>query len=146
MPKEIKRGRLPSTMESSLAARDKVGVQDFVLLHDHRSVAEFMENLRKRFSNDLIYVSGRNVSIALRLCLWRVHVCTRVWVFVRYIPSFSLAQRPAVSIFIVDLLYPSVNDVRDVFFELSFTGMVYSGCSNDIHSYSLSPGGCLPQG
>ena len=74
MPKEIKRGRLPSTMESSLAARDKVGVQDFVLLHDHRSVAEFMENLRKRFSNDLIYVSARNVSIAL-VCVCEEYTC-----------------------------------------------------------------------
>ena len=57
MPKEITRGRLPSTMESSLAARDTVGVQDFVLLHDHTSSAEFMGNLKKRFSNDIIYVS-----------------------------------------------------------------------------------------
>lgn len=59
MAKPITRARLPSTIESALAARDRVGVQDFVLLHDHTSESEFIENLKKRFSNDLIYVSGR---------------------------------------------------------------------------------------
>lgn len=58
MAKPITRGRLPSTIESALSARDKVGLQDFVLLHDHTSENEFIENLKKRFSNDLIYVSG----------------------------------------------------------------------------------------
>ena len=48
-------------------------------------------------------------------------MCARVWVFVRYIPSPSLTQRRAVSTFVVELLYLSVNDVRDVFFELCFT-------------------------
>ena len=57
MAKPITRDRLPSTIESALSARDRVGVQDFVLLHDHTSESEFIENLRKRFSNDLIYVS-----------------------------------------------------------------------------------------
>lgn len=37
--------------------RDRVGVQDFVLLHNHLSLEEFLENLEKRFKHDLIYVS-----------------------------------------------------------------------------------------
>nr|WEL12766.1 myosin class I B [Halisarca dujardinii] len=65
MPKEIMRGRLPSTMESSLAARDTVGVQDFVLLHDHTSSAEFMGNLKKRFSNDIIYTYIGSVLVSV---------------------------------------------------------------------------------
>lgn len=44
-------------MEQDLHARDRVGVQDFVLLHDHTSEAEFIENLQKRSKEDLIYVS-----------------------------------------------------------------------------------------
>lgn len=43
-------------MEAALLERDKVGVQDFVLLNDHLSLAEFIDNLEKRFKNDLIYV------------------------------------------------------------------------------------------
>ncbi|MEE6508195.1 hypothetical protein FKM82_019787 [Ascaphus truei] len=42
-------------MEGSLSARDKVGVQDFVLLDSHTSEAAFMDNLRKRFQGHLIY-------------------------------------------------------------------------------------------
>lgn len=61
MAKPIRRDRLPSTIESALSARDRVGVQDFVLLHDHTSESEFIENLKKRFTNDLIYVSGVRV-------------------------------------------------------------------------------------
>jgi len=44
-------------MESALLERDKVGVQDFVLLNNHLSLDEFIENLEKRFKHDLIYVS-----------------------------------------------------------------------------------------
>lgn len=50
------------TMESALIARDKIGVQDFVLLEDYRSEGAFMENLRKRFKETLIYVSRRQSS------------------------------------------------------------------------------------
>lgn len=46
-------------MESALTARDRVGVQDFVLLENYTSEAAFIENLRKRFKENLIYVSGR---------------------------------------------------------------------------------------
>lgn len=44
-------------MESALTARDRVGVQDFVLLENFTSEAAFIENLRKRFKENLIYVS-----------------------------------------------------------------------------------------
>ena len=44
-------------MESELQARDRIGVQDFVLLEDFRSEDAFLENLRKRYKSDLIYVS-----------------------------------------------------------------------------------------
>ncbi|XP_067556607.1 unconventional myosin-Ih isoform X4 [Pseudorca crassidens] len=42
-------------MESALTARDKVGVQDFVLLDAYTSESAFLDNLRKRFSENLIY-------------------------------------------------------------------------------------------
>ncbi|KAG8455714.1 hypothetical protein GDO86_001777 [Hymenochirus boettgeri] len=42
-------------MEGSLSAREKVGVQDFVLLDSHTSEPAFMDNLRKRFQENLIY-------------------------------------------------------------------------------------------
>ncbi len=44
-------------VESALHARDHIGVQDFVLLEDYKSEDAFLENLRKRFKADLIYVS-----------------------------------------------------------------------------------------
>ncbi|XP_059920754.1 unconventional myosin-Ih [Gadus macrocephalus] len=40
--------------EGALVARDKVGIQDFVLL-DETTETAFMENLKKRFDKDLIY-------------------------------------------------------------------------------------------
>lgn len=43
-------------MEGALTARDRVGIQDFVLL-DETTEAAFLGNLKKRFSKDLIYVS-----------------------------------------------------------------------------------------
>lgn len=46
----------PLDMEGALTARDRVGIQDFVLL-DETTEAAFLSNLRKRFSKDLIYVS-----------------------------------------------------------------------------------------
>lgn len=45
-------------MERDLHVRDRVGVQDFVLLEDYKSEAAFIENLQKRTKEDLIYVSG----------------------------------------------------------------------------------------
>ena len=46
-------------MESALTARDRVGVQDFVLLENFTSEAAFIENLRRRFRENLIYVSPK---------------------------------------------------------------------------------------
>lgn len=37
--------------------RDKVGVEDFVLLENFRDQSAFIENLQKRFKENLIYVS-----------------------------------------------------------------------------------------
>lgn len=39
-----------------MTARDRVGVQDFVLLENFTSEAAFIENLRRRFRENLIYV------------------------------------------------------------------------------------------
>lgn len=44
-------------MENELHARDRVGVEDFVLLEDYTDRNAFIENLRKRFKENLIYVS-----------------------------------------------------------------------------------------
>lgn len=44
-------------MESELQARDRIGVQDFVLLEDFKNEDAFLDNLRKRYKADLIYVS-----------------------------------------------------------------------------------------
>lgn len=43
-------------MEAALVARDVVGVQDFVLLEDFNNIDAFIDNLRKRFRENLIYV------------------------------------------------------------------------------------------
>ena len=52
-------------LEGALTARDRVGVQDFVLLDAHNSETAFLDNLKKRFSEDLIYVSA-----VLTVCGW----------------------------------------------------------------------------
>lgn len=44
-------------MERALHERDRVGVQDFVLLENFENEEAFIENLRKRFNENLIYVS-----------------------------------------------------------------------------------------
>ena len=44
-------------MEQDLHIRDRVGVQDFVLLENFKSEDAFIENLQKRTKADLIYVS-----------------------------------------------------------------------------------------
>ncbi|KAM4809159.1 unconventional myosin-Ih [Rhinophrynus dorsalis] len=49
------KGKRSINMEGSLSAREKVGLQDFVLLDSHTSEAAFMDNLRKRFQENLIY-------------------------------------------------------------------------------------------
>lgn len=44
-------------MERELHERDRVGVQDFVLLENFQSEEAFIDNLRKRFLENIIYVS-----------------------------------------------------------------------------------------
>ena len=56
-------------MESSIAKRDKIGVQDFVLLEDFRSESAFVENLKKRYHENLIYVSREyKVKVVIFYC------------------------------------------------------------------------------
>ncbi|XP_057205768.1 unconventional myosin-Ih [Triplophysa rosa] len=50
---KVKMGQLD--LEGALIARDRVGIQDFVLLDAHNSETAFLDNLKKRFSEDLIY-------------------------------------------------------------------------------------------
>ena len=52
-------------VEAALQARDQVGVQDFVLLERFESEDAFVDNLRKRFAGDLIYVSFFATYVAL---------------------------------------------------------------------------------
>ena len=52
-------------MESALVVRDKIGVQDFVLLENHRSEDAFMDNLRKRFKERLIYVRKSSLILVI---------------------------------------------------------------------------------
>lgn len=53
------------TMESALTARDRVGVQDFVLLENYTSENAFIENLRKRSSEKLIYTYIGSVLVSV---------------------------------------------------------------------------------
>uniref|UniRef100_G1QM03 Myosin IH n=1 Tax=Nomascus leucogenys TaxID=61853 RepID=G1QM03_NOMLE len=53
--KDVRRKHIRLHMEGALTARDKVGVQDFVLLDAYTSESAFVDNLRKRFSENLIY-------------------------------------------------------------------------------------------
>lgn len=55
-------------MESELAARDHIGVQDFVLLEDFRSEDAFVENLRKRYKAGRIYVSNYKLTTFTFVC------------------------------------------------------------------------------
>ncbi|KAM4726372.1 unconventional myosin-Ic-like isoform 2-T2 [Anableps anableps] len=52
-------------MESALTARDRVGVQDFVLLENYNSEATFIENLRRRFRENLIYTYIGSVLVSV---------------------------------------------------------------------------------
>lgn len=44
-------------MEKELHERDRVGLQDQVLLENYENDKDFIENLRKRFQENIIYVS-----------------------------------------------------------------------------------------
>ncbi|XP_046840853.1 unconventional myosin-Ic-like [Xenia sp. Carnegie-2017] len=52
-------------MENQLQVRDRVGVQDFVLLEDFKNPDAFVDNLRKRYKADLIYTYIGNVVISV---------------------------------------------------------------------------------
>lgn len=52
-------------MEHALQHRERVGVQDFVLLEDYRSEAAFIDNLKKRFNENIIYTYIGNVLISV---------------------------------------------------------------------------------
>lgn len=65
-------------MESALTARDRVGVQDFVLLENYNSEAAFIENLRRRFRENLIYVIKPvflTCSKTFQLVWWDIFQC-----------------------------------------------------------------------
>lgn len=60
-------------MERHLHDRDRVGVQDAVLLEDYTNENVFVDNLHKRFKEDVIYVS-----MYLNFyCTWNRSVWTR---------------------------------------------------------------------
>ena len=54
-------------MERDIHERDKVGVQDFVLLENYTDPNAFIENLKKRFKENLIYVSLSSIFYFLML-------------------------------------------------------------------------------
>ncbi|KAL8198899.1 UNVERIFIED_CONTAM: Unconventional myosin-Ic [Gekko kuhli] len=58
-------GGVQLAMENALTARDRVGVQDFVLLENFTSEAAFIENLRKRFKENLIYTYIGSVLVSV---------------------------------------------------------------------------------
>lgn len=75
-PQVVASDGVRAMMESALTARDRVGVQDFVLLENYTSEAAFIENLRKRFKENLIYVSGTLVDKVFSVgCAARVTIC-----------------------------------------------------------------------
>ncbi|XP_068186480.1 unconventional myosin-Ic-like [Antennarius striatus] len=58
-------GRVRLVMESALTARDRVGVQDFVLLENYTSEAAFIENLRRRLRENLVYTYIGSVLVSV---------------------------------------------------------------------------------
>ncbi|XP_063058785.1 unconventional myosin-Ic [Engraulis encrasicolus] len=58
-------GGVRLVMESALTARDRVGVQDFLLLENFTSEAAFIENLRRRFKENLVYTYIGSVLVSV---------------------------------------------------------------------------------
>jgi len=52
-------------MENAFESRDTLGVHDAVLLEDPNNTEEFIENLRKRFRGDIIYVRENHSCICI---------------------------------------------------------------------------------
>lgn len=52
-------------MEHSLQHRDKVGVEDAILLEDYTNTDSFIDNLHKRFNENLIYTYIGNVLVSV---------------------------------------------------------------------------------
>uniref|UniRef100_A0A665VAL5 Myosin Ic, paralog b n=1 Tax=Echeneis naucrates TaxID=173247 RepID=A0A665VAL5_ECHNA len=65
LPQVVSTDGVRAMMESALTARDRVGVQDFVLLENFTSEAAFIENLRKRFKENLIYTYIGSVLVSV---------------------------------------------------------------------------------
>lgn len=63
-------------MEHCLHERDRVGLQDFVLLEDFQNEAAFLDNLRKRFQENIIYVSIilSNIVKSFHLIIVSIHL------------------------------------------------------------------------
>lgn len=85
-------------MESALTARDRVGVQDFVLLENHTSEVAFIDNLRKRFKENLIYVRMSSLTFLLNA---KVHLFSEsvslylsFWFEQTYIGSVLVSVNP----------------------------------------------------
>lgn len=64
-------------MERGLHERDRVGVQDFVLLEDYQSDEAFIDNLRKRFQENIIYVSN---NLLCKLKLWITFISLQTYI------------------------------------------------------------------
>lgn len=47
-------------MEKGLFDRDRVGLHDQVLLEDYTNESAFIDNLKKRFQENIIYVSWKH--------------------------------------------------------------------------------------
>ncbi|XP_052412896.1 unconventional myosin-Ic isoform X1 [Carassius gibelio] len=58
-------GGVRLVMESALSARDRVGVQDFLLLENYNSEAAFIENLRRRYREGLFYTYIGSVLVSV---------------------------------------------------------------------------------
>lgn len=65
LPARNRSGTATGAMERDLHARDRVGVQDFVLLENFQSEEAFVDNLRKRFKENLIYTYIGQVLISV---------------------------------------------------------------------------------
>jgi len=55
-------------MENQLSLRDKVGLQDFLLLENYQDEDAFIENLRKRFYEKIIYTYIGQVLVSVNPC------------------------------------------------------------------------------